>query len=179
MNYLDVILALPLLWGVYRGFKKGLIISVASLVALVLGIYIAVHFASFFSGYIHAWFNPAPQYLKVITFAIVFLIIVILVRLLGWGLDRMIKSASLGFVNRILGALFNVLKWAFIVSAIISLFEGGSPTRNFIKEQTKEDSILYKPLSAVAPFVFPYLKFEKLKENIQGSSAESANGKEP
>jgi len=45
VNTLDIILAVPLLYGLYKGFTRGLIVEIASLVGLVLGIYGGVHFS--------------------------------------------------------------------------------------------------------------------------------------
>jgi membrane protein required for colicin V production len=178
MNYLDIVIALPLLWGVYRGFTKGLIISVASLLALVLGIYIAIHFSSFFGEYINRWFHPDPKRLKVLSFAITFLIVVILVRLIGWGLDKLIKAVALGFVNRFLGVFFNLLKWAFILSILISIMDSGDRTKNLIDEKVKDESILYRPVSMIAPFIFPFLNFDKIKEKMKDSSNKLNSDKE-
>ena len=47
MNYIDIFLLVPLLWGAFKGFKKGLIIEVVSLIALGLGIWGGVHFSDF------------------------------------------------------------------------------------------------------------------------------------
>jgi membrane protein required for colicin V production len=167
MNYLDVIIALPLLWGVYRGFTKGLIISVASLMALILGVYAAIHFSSFFGEYINKWFHPDPKHLKALSFALTFVLVVLIVRLIGWGLDKLIKAAALGLVNRLLGVFFNLLKWAFIISILISIVDSAYRTKSIINEDVKKESILYEPVSMIAPFVFPYLKFDKLKERIE------------
>jgi membrane protein required for colicin V production len=166
MNYLDVALALPLLWGVYRGFTKGLIISVATLAALILGVFAAVYFSSFFGGYINNWFHPNPKHLKILSFALTFVLVVIVVRLIGWGLDKLIKAVALGFANRLLGVFFNVLKWAFILSVLISIMDSTEGTRNLINAQSKEESVLYRPISKIAPFVFPFLKFIRIQESI-------------
>jgi len=171
MTYLDVALALPLLFGVYRGFTRGLIISVASLLALLLGVYAAIKFSSYFGGYIDNWFHPDPKHLKVLSFALTFLLVVIIVRLIGWGLDKLVKAVALGFVNRLLGVVFNVMTWAFLLSVLISIADSSEYTKNIINEKHKDESVLYKPLSRLAPMVFPYLNFEMLKEKIKDSSA--------
>lgn len=166
MNYLDIIIALPILWGIYRGFTKGFIISVASLLSLILGIYAAIHFASFFGIYIDKWFHPNPKHLKVYAFAVAFVLVVIAVRLIGWGLDRFVKTTSLGIVNRLAGVFFNVLKWMFILSVLISIIDSSDRTKNMIKEKDKGGSFLFNPVSKLAPIVFPYLKFDKIKEKL-------------
>ncbi len=178
MNYLDIIIALPLLWGIYRGFTKGLIISVASLLALILGVYAAIHFSSFFGGYVEKWFNPDPRHLKVISFTLTFILVVIFVKLLGWGLDKLIKAIALGFVNRLLGVLFNLLKWALIVSVLISIMDSAERTKTIINEKVKDESILYRPISRIATFVFPYLKFDDLNGKFIDSSIKPSADKQ-
>jgi membrane protein required for colicin V production len=137
MNYLDVIIALPLLWGIYRGYSKGLIVSVASLLALIVGVFAAIHFSTFFGGYFNIWFHPDPKHLKALSFALTFILVVILVMLIGWSLDKLIKVVALGFVNRILGIIFNGIKWAFILSVLISIIDSGEITKKLINEQAK------------------------------------------
>ncbi len=167
MTYLDVFIALPLLWGIYSGFTKGLIISVATLVALILGVYAAIHFSPFVGEYLNSWFHPNPKHLNLLSFALTFILVVIVVRLIGWILDRFVKAVALGFVNRLLGVVFSVLKWAFILSVLFSIIDSSEFTKGILKEEVKDESILYRPISKVAPFVFPYLNFENIKENFK------------
>jgi membrane protein required for colicin V production len=178
MNYLDIILAIPLLWGVYSGFTKGLIISAASLLALILGVFAAIYFSSFFGGYINSWFHPDPRHLKVLSFALTFILVVMIVRLIGWGLDKLIKAVALGFINRLLGVFFNVIKWVFILSVLISIMDSAEQTKNLINKQVKEESFLYGPVSKIAPLVFPYLKFGVLKKKVDNSSEKPAEFKQ-
>ena len=60
MNILDIIFLIPLLFALYRGFKKGIIHMVASIAALVLGIIGAIKlrpvFASMLEMTVHAHF---------------------------------------------------------------------------------------------------------------------------
>ena len=62
MNWLDIVLAIPLLWFLYRGFRNGLIIELASLAALILGIYAALHFSFYVQEYLEKNFEIA-QYI--------------------------------------------------------------------------------------------------------------------
>lgn len=167
MTYLDVFLGLPLLWAVYRGFTKGLIISVATLVALILGVYAAIHFSPVVGEYLGKWFHPDPRHLSILAFACTFILVVLLIRLLGWAIDKLVKAVALGFLNRFLGVLFSLLKWTFILSILISLLESTDRSSKLIGEQAKNESLLYRPLSKVAPFVFPYLNFESIKEKFE------------
>jgi membrane protein required for colicin V production len=172
MNTVDLVFAILLLWAAYRGFTKGFIVQLATLAALLLGILGAVMFSDFTSELIIKKFEVSGQYLPILSFAVTFIVIVIAVHLLAKMLNKLIDAIALGIVNRLLGVLFSILKTAFIVSIILVLINKADNKFNFIPDDTKENSILYKPLSNFAPMIFPYLNFEKIKEKIEDEKAE-------
>lgn len=165
MNYIDIIIAIPLIWGMYQGFSKGLIISAASLAALILGIYGAIKFSHITSFYLINNFDLSDKYLPIIAFAVTFVAIVVLVHLLAKVLDKLVKAVALGFINRIAGLAFNVIKYAFLISIVIVILEGFDKKMSFIPKDMKEQSLLYEPLAGFAPLIFPYLNFDKIKED--------------
>ena len=166
MNYLDIIIVLALLWAAFRGFTKGFVIALASLIALIGGIYIAIHFSDNTAEYLNKWFSPDPQYLKIISFSITFLLVVIVVLLIAYLIDILIKATGLGIVNRLFGVVFNVLKMALILSVIICLFNYAGNIKPIISEKHKQESVLYVPISKIAPVIFPYLKIDNWKEKL-------------
>jgi membrane protein required for colicin V production len=167
MNTVDLVFGILLLWSAYRGFTKGFIVQLATLAALLLGILGAVLFSDFTSDLIIKKFEVSGQYLPILSFAITFIVIVIAVHLLAKMLNKLIDAIALGIVNRFLGVLFSLLKTAFIVSVILVLINKADNKFGFIPNETKEDSLLYKPLSNFAPMIFPYLNFDKIKEKIE------------
>ena len=173
MNYLDIIIAIPLLWSVYKGFTKGFIITLASLIALIAGIYGAIHFSHITGVYIDTWFSPKPEYLFLVSFSFTFLLIVAVVYLIAYILDRIIHATGLGIINRLAGVVFNGLKMALILSVIISLFTYIGNIKPIIPENDKEESILYGPISKIAPAIYPYLNFNRLKEKIQDQDSQT------
>ena len=166
MNTIDLVFAILLLWAAYRGYTKGFIVQLATLAALLLGILGAVMFSDFTSELIIKKFEVSGQYLPILSFAITFIVIVIAVHLLAKMLNKLIDAIALGIVNRLLGVLFSILKIAFIVSIILVLVNKIDNKYKFIPDDTKENSLLYKPLSNFAPMIFPYLNFETMKEKI-------------
>ncbi|MCB2197380.1 MAG: CvpA family protein [Bacteroidetes bacterium] len=167
MNTIDLVFAILLLWAAYRGYSKGFIVQLATLAALLLGILGAVMFSDFTSSLIIKKFEVSGQYLPIISFALTFIAIVIAVHILAKALNKLIDAIALGIINRLLGVLFSVLKIAFIVSIILVLINKADNKYNFIPDETKEKSLLYKPLSNFAPMIFPYLNFDKLKESFE------------
>ena len=123
-------------------------------------------FSDFTSELIIKKFEVSGQYLPVLSFAVTFIVIVIAVHLLAKMLNKLIDAIALGVVNRLLGVLFSLLKTGFIVSIILVLLNKVDSKYNFIPNDTKENSLLYKPLSNFAPMIFPYLNFDKMKDKI-------------
>ncbi len=173
MNTVDLVFAILLLWAAYRGFTKGFIVQLATLAALLLGILGAVVFSDFTSGLIIKKFDVSGQYLPILSFALTFIAIVIAVHLFAKALNKLIDAIALGIVNRLLGVLFSLLKTAFIVSIVLVLVNKVDNKYNFIPNETKEKSLLYKPLSNFAPMIFPYLNFDKIKEKIEEETNEA------
>ena len=164
MNYIDLILLILLLWSAYRGFKNGLIIEAASLAALILGIFGAIRFSGLTADILVTKFGWETQYLSLIAFAITFVIIVILVHLLAHAIDKLVKAIALGFINRILGILFGILKTAFILSIILVILNTIDRKTHFLPEDKIDESLLYRPISNFAPAIFPFLRFEHIPE---------------
>jgi len=150
MEYIDVIIAIPLLWGAIIGFKKGLIIELASLVALFLGIYGSIQFSEFTSVQLSNHLEINPQWLGLLSFLVTFLAIVISVFLLAKILDKFVKAIALGMVNRIAGMLFGICKYALILSFLFYFFNQFNSKFHFIEEDWKTSSLLYKPIYAIS-----------------------------
>jgi membrane protein required for colicin V production len=170
MNYFDAIFIIAFLWSAYRGITKGFIIMLASLAALILGVWGAIHFSDLTSGFLIDKFNFESQYLHIISFAITFILIVIAVHLVARAVDKLIKAVALGFVNRIAGLIFGIAKTAFIISIILVVVNSVDRKLQFIPEEHKENSLLYQPLSRLAPAIFPYLDFNDIRERVDRSA---------
>ncbi|MFH1321734.1 MAG: CvpA family protein [Bacteroidota bacterium] len=158
MSYLDIILYIPLLWGIYKGFTKGFIIQAASLVALVLGIYGGIKFSYIVSEYIQRYFEISSNYLPIVSFAITFLIIVIAIHFLAKLLAKFIDMVALGFINKLFGAIFGMLKTAFILSVILVIINIADEKLKFIPPAEKNNSVLYNPISKLVPTIIPGVK---------------------
>jgi membrane protein required for colicin V production len=167
MNYFDAIFAITFIWSIYRGLTKGFVIMVATLAALLLGIWGAVHFSSITSELLYRHLNLQTQYLSLISFALTFVLIVIAVHLLARAIDKLLKAVALGWVNRLAGMLFGILKTAFIISIILVLINNIDKRVPFIPEEHKQGSLLYEPLSKLAPAIFPFLNFNQIREKIE------------
>ena len=157
MNVLDIVLLAFLGFGVFRGFWRGLFVEIASLVALVAGVYGAFHFSDFAANFFETKFDWNQNSINIAAFFSTLLVIVIVIALAGKALTKIADFASLGLINKLLGALFGGLKVAVILSAILIIFEKMNRTIPFTVDEDKEISTLYKPVKSIIPLIFPNL----------------------
>lgn len=158
MSYIDIALCIPVVWGLYKGFTKGLIVQLTSLVALGLGIYGSITFSGFVAEYLKINFEIGYNYVSIIAFAITFFIIVVGIHFLGKAIEKLLKLVALGFFNKLFGALFGGLKMILILSVVIFLIEMVNNSIHVISEETKAKSMLYEPLSKAIPRGIPQAK---------------------
>lgn len=162
MNYIDVMLIIPLLWGLYKGFSKGLIIEAASLIAFGLAVWGGIKFSDFLSGWMKDSLGWDSKYLPLISFAVIFIGVLILVFAVAKLAERLVKAVSLGFLNKLGGAVFGMLKFGLLMSMIIFFLEAINKSVSFIPDETKKNSLLYEPVQKTAPMIIPGLKESKL-----------------
>lgn len=167
MNAIDIAISILLLFGLVNGFIKGFLIEIASLVALVGGLYGAIHFSFYASDILVQYVHLDPKYIQVVAFAITFLIIIIMVSLIGKLLTKIVETVALGFVNKLFGGLFGIFKIAFILSIILLFFNRINKTIPFVKDETIQKSVLYEPIKKIAPFLFPDFAKATSDENIK------------
>ncbi len=166
INLLDIIILIPLLLFAYNGFKKGLIIEIATLVALILGIYSAIYFSDYTAGLLTQSFKIDQEYLSIISFIVTFIGVLVLVLLLGKILEKMVNILMLGVLNKLAGALFGILKGALLVSILIFLINYFDSGQRIIKKSAIEKSLLYKRVEPIAPWIYQKFNLEKIKESI-------------
>ncbi len=155
MSIFDIIIAAVLLYGFIKGIKEGLYVEAASLVALILGVYGAIHFSYIAGDYLKTRLDWEPKYITLIAFAITFTIIVIVISLAGKLLTKIADFAHLGWINKIAGGAFGALKWALIFSVILMVFDKLNSTITFVKPEDRAKSILYEPVKNLAKTLFP------------------------
>lgn len=164
MNFIDIIIIIPLLWFTYKGFTKGLIIELATLIALLLGIYMAAHFSNYTADFLQENMNITTKYMNIISFSVTFLLVVLLVMLFGKTLEKLINLLLLSFVNKLAGAAFGLIKVAFILSIFIMILGNFGVEKQIISQELSSGSLLYEPVKKIAPTIFPILEEEK--ENL-------------
>jgi membrane protein required for colicin V production len=150
MNILDLILAIPIVWLAIRGFIKGLIVSLVTLAALILGIWAGIRFSAEAGQFLGTFISVDASYLPLIAFTAIIVVVMIVAFIFGKLIEKVVDLMALGLVNKLLGALFGILKAVVLLSFILYLITWFDQKEKLITPAMKENSMLYKPGSSVA-----------------------------
>ena len=151
MNYLDILILCFLGLLVLLGVRKGFIISLATLVALILGIWVAIHFSNYISVILEKNLHPSGTWLPILSFTITFLLVIILVMLLAKGLEMLVSIAGMGFLNHLAGGIFGLLKGILFASVLFFIITSFDPKQKLITAKAKEKSLFYGYVGKVFP----------------------------
>ncbi len=163
MNYIDIIISLYLAWGVYTGFKKGIIYMIVSLISVLLALYAAIHFSYLSTDYLAQLLHKDPEDLKILSYIVTFILVFVLMHLIGKILDKFIKAVSLGFVNRLGGAALSVAIKVVVMSLLLYVFDQGNQIFPIVSKETLNESTLYNPIKNLSPVILRNI--DKLKHN--------------
>lgn len=168
MNYIDYIIIILVVISAVRGAVKGLIYEVASLVALIGGVWGAVKFSYATETFLVERLDFKSQHIDVIAFIVTFLLILIVVHLIAKAVEKALESVSLGTINRLLGMVFAVFKTVFILGILVIVIEKLDESLPFIPEDHVKESRFYDPLRVAAVQTFPFV--QGFYEDIKGKT---------
>ncbi len=185
MNIFDIVLGIILVFAFIRGMKKGIFVTLASLIGLVLGVIAAIYFSEYAAKYIINWFDWSEQTSSIVSRLVTFIAVVIVINWAGKFLTKLADFAFLGIFNKLLGGVFNVLIIAFIISVVFMFFNQWNTTDYVISEEKTKNSILYEPIISLAPMVLPDLMEtveqieipEELIDHVKEKTEEKINEK--
>ena len=166
MNVLDLIIGIILVLFAITGLRKGLIIEAFYLASFLFGAYGAMHFSDAVADWMSDFINVSEDYLTIISFIVTFIIVLILVRLLGRIISRLLEAISLGFVDKIGGFIFGVLKGALLVSVIVMVMNVFGAT-DLINNDLRESSKLYTLTESIANTI--YDNREDLEDKVENA----------
>ena len=175
MNYLDIIIAIILFLFGFKGFRKGLIIEVVTLLAFGVGIYGAMHFSDFTAEHLKDFMEINPKYLNTVAFILTFILLVVLVNIIGRLVSNAVKAMNLGFFNKLGGFLFGLAKGLLLCSTMV-LVLNNLQWMGLVKEEVKEGSYLYPYVEKTVPYL--YKGFDLVKDYAKEMIPEESEEKE-
>lgn len=162
MNYLDILLIIPIIYAGWRGFQKGFVIELFTLLALLVGIYAGIHFSDYMTHILSENLGITSKYLPAISFTITLLLVGAMVFFGGKLIEKAIKMVALGPVNKVAGMCFGGIKMLFILSAVIVILESYDEKNQFIPQDLKTGSLLYSPVKETSLSAIPALRHSDL-----------------
>lgn len=175
MNYLDIIIGIILIIFALGGLKNGIIREAFSLLAFIAGIYGAMKLSDYVGKWLGEIINVDPEWMSVISFIIVFIALALLINWLGGLLSDFVASLSLGFFDKLGGFVFGIAKGFLLVGVLILLLDFFG-IKDVLKEETCENSKLYKSSEKVATWIYENKdnwiekideKFDKVEKNLK------------
>lgn len=157
MNVWDIIVLSCLGYGLIRGFIRGLVVEIAGVLALFLGVLGAFTFASRFAHFIHSHIALDPKIIQGINFLLLFVGIVYGISLLAKMLTKTLKIVALGFLNRIAGGLFGLMKWTLILAALVLAFSQIESVLTLFPKTYTEESLTYPFFVDLSGFLFDWI----------------------
>lgn len=150
MNTLDVIILIPLIFGAYKGFRKGLVMELVSMLALLLAVISSFYFMQKGVELLKPHLGNENSLLPVFSFVIIFVAVLMGVFYLGKVLKKILDVTLLGSVDDVAGAILGLLKWGLVFSIFLWLFDKGGI---ILPENLTQSSVLFPYVVAYAPMM--------------------------
>ena len=146
MNIFDVIVYIALAWAVLNGWRKGFLLQLVSLVAVVAALFLAARCSSTVGG----WLGLGAASSSIVGFIIIFLVALIAITICGYLMRAILKVAGLGPMDAILGIVFSIMKVSLVVGVMFSWISTINNNFNFVPQSKIEQSLWFEPVKSVA-----------------------------
>jgi len=150
MQPIDFIILIPLVWGAYKGYTKGFLIEITTLVSLVLAIFLGFQLMDKVIIYLKEIIDVPDGFLPFIAFISVFVGVLFAVNWMSKGVKKFLDVTLLGQLDNLAGAIFGSLKFAFIISIILWLSDR---TSFIIPSKYTEGAMIYPILIEYSPTI--------------------------
>ena len=149
MSIIDIIVFALVIIGIFKGLRNGLVLGIFSVLAFIIGLAAAIKLSAVVAEQLEASTNLSQRWLPVLAFALVFVLVIFLVRLGAKIIEGALQMAMLGWLNKLGGIILYVLLYLLIFSVLLFYAE----QLNLIKPATAEVSITYPIIYPMAPEV--------------------------
>ena len=154
-NSIDIVISIILIYGIIRGFYRGLFLEISSLIGLILGLYCAINFNPIISKYLKEFVSIEENYITIISFIITLIIVIVLLNLIAKSLTKLANAIALGLVNKIAGAFFGLIKYFIICMVFVLVFDKINSTVKIVDELTILNSVFYPYIRYINQELFP------------------------
>ena len=143
---LDLIAALIITYGFYRGYSNGLINTAVDTLSILVALVVALKFSPILIDYLQDAVNLNPAFEFVLGFLIVFFVVMLVLRFIGDKMEDLLKAIKLNFINQILGGVLLGFVFSFCIGLLLVLLTN----LKVISEENASESTLYDYLIRVS-----------------------------
>ncbi len=158
MEVLDIILLALFIPGLVIGLVKGLIMQIVSLLSIFMGAFVAGRFAPDLTQVAMLQLGSGERATYIICFLVIFLAVALVMALVGKLITKLFKIATLGWLIRLLGAVFSIFTTALLLGLLISAFEGLNASWEIVSPEKLEACKVYPALRDFSSAVLPQAK---------------------
>ncbi len=146
---IDFIFAALIILAIFKGYQKGLILAVFSIIAFIIGLAAALKLSTVVADYLKTSVSVSAKWLPFIAFALVFFVVILLVRLGAKLIEKTFQAVMLGWLNRIGG----IVLYALLYLIILSIFVFYAEKLQLLQPATIQSSVTYKFIQPWGPVV--------------------------
>jgi membrane protein required for colicin V production len=165
MNLLDIMIIVTMVFLIVRGLFRGFFKEIGSLAGVILGIWLANLFQPQLTGYLKTHFS-STDYLPLISFGILFIVVLIMCNVGAFALSMMLRKAALGWADRGLGIGLAVVKGVIIIYLVIVLLTVFVPTKAPFIAKSKLAPLIIRSYQSLAGLISPDLYREWKKRFV-------------
>ena len=152
---LDAIIGVALAWALFRGFQKGFIVKIASLIALVAGTFAGIHGSEGLANWLSNEVNWSETSVQLTAFILTFILVVIGVHFLAKLIEKMVDLTALGLINKLAGMALGAFQMVLLLSIATFALDGVFGERNWLPAGAAEESALYPSVETAVEWVIP------------------------
>lgn len=144
---IDILFVVLVLLAIIKGYQRGLIVGLFSLIAIIIGLAAAMKLSIVAAAYLGKEVNISGAWMPVISFAVVFIIVVLLIR---WGanaIEKTVELVMLGWLNKIGGIIFYAAIYTIVFSVLLFYAE----QMKVLQPATIQKSITYSFIQPWGP----------------------------
>jgi membrane protein required for colicin V production len=171
MNPLDLVIIAVMVFFIVRGIFRGFFREIGSLAGVILGIWLAVHYQPQMTSYLKAY-APTLKYLPLISFGLIFVIVLVLCNLAGLALKMMMKRLLFGWADRGLGVTLAILKGIVLTYLAIVLLTVFMPSKAPLMAKSKLAPLIISSYQSMVSLTSPG-SYEKWKQKLLGEKKET------
>ena len=171
MIWLDIVFLVPLLWGAYSGFKKGLIAQVLGLTSLFAGVWLGVNYQEMVSPFLIE--KVQEKYLSIICFIVLFFLVIILGAITTKIMEKFANFIQLKLINKLVGLILGVLKISSFLVIAVSIIQTWDSQSIMIDQSTKENSLFFPVFNNIGNSILPKLNHNNLLDHIPNIKKET------